>query len=205
MAIEKYKVRSGIFVQERVKFSGEDLESNLKAYFESVDKVEPLMQRWEDYACKVLEQRGYPASWKELSLILNEGEHPSQIHDIESMLFHFDMVRKHLHNGKAEAACWNMAFGIEAAMRAQIRPIEPAVITGVKVRKATREAARQPRKTTRGKRFEAAVLEAATARVKNNPEIGLNELSRTLQEQFGKKSLSWFKNRAADVWRRGKK
>ena len=88
------------------------------------------MQWWENGARKILTASGYPLEWKALSRTLMNGDHPRQIHDIESMLWHFDSVRKFLAKNEIESAVWHMALAIQAGMKAKIRPIEPVVDMG---------------------------------------------------------------------------
>jgi hypothetical protein len=80
--------------------------------------LDAMIKSYEDPARKALKR-------KDLS--------DRHIMDIETMLFRFDEVRKAVKRNDAATAAYNMGLAMQAAMRAEIRPIEKPIRTGVKV------------------------------------------------------------------------
>lgn len=188
MTKQYYREYDGIFYYDKVRVSGEDLEPALKAHFAGIGKVATIFEWWEGEAMDILESRGYPIKWQELSKVLRNGEHPRQIHDLESMLWHFACVRRAIAENKIEPALWNMALAIQAGMEAKIRPIEPVVDMGEHYGKTQSEKARRPR--TRGG-MTPAQREARNEAIRRDfqkTRLNVTNFSQKYQSKYGLKA-----------------
>lgn len=146
MAIEKYTVRDGIFTQERVRGDAEDLKTFLKDYMSKFGKAEPMIEEYRKKGYEILERYGYPTDWLILYGEDLEGEgHPSAVRDVASMLMDFWFVEENIITGNASAAAFFMGRAINAAMRAQIRPVEPIAFQGAAFKTAQRKKAKKER------------------------------------------------------------
>jgi len=141
--IRRRKVHSGIFASERIEASGsvKDIGEAIQIMAKAIG-LEPMILRYEEQARKVLETQGYPTTLEGL-WPMDNNTLPVQIQDIKSMLFRFNEVREQVKENNAEWAAWNMGLAIHAAIRAQIRPIEPTIRKGVEFTTGRKDAYRE--------------------------------------------------------------
>lgn len=135
MSVKKIKVHSGIFSIDRIKgsVSSTDIEHATKTIIENLG-LNSMIHGYEVHAKEILESQGYPTTLQGLFSLFDENksppqekELPPQIADIKTMLHRFALVREKVQENDAEWAAWNMGLAIHAAIRAQLRPIEPLI------------------------------------------------------------------------------
>jgi hypothetical protein len=124
MTTRKYKLNEGVhFIPKK----NEDPELD---EFTPKYNLDALINGYEAEARKILEAAGYPSTLNELKSMQRENL-PDQIRDIRDMFAWFQNVRMWIKDNLAEWAAYHMAFAINAAVRAQMRPIEPIVDKGM--------------------------------------------------------------------------
>ncbi len=94
------------------------------------DLLYSTIEGYEDQAAAILEAGGHPYTLSDLRNARPD-DLPQQLQDIRDMIGLFDTVRIYVRgNFKAELSAFVMAGAIHAAIRAQLRPVEPFIEMG---------------------------------------------------------------------------
>lgn len=113
-------------------FSNRDDANDECAEFRNKHDLRHLMAGYEEVAETLIKAGGHAITLDDLWRIRRRDELPQQLQDIRDMLGFFSNVRKFVRgNVMAEWAALHMAFAMNAASRAQIRPVEPFVEIGI--------------------------------------------------------------------------
>jgi hypothetical protein len=117
-----------------------------------------MIAGYEDQGHEILRAAGYSPNFQKLmrsrfsedGTPLGKEPLPLKIRDAIEMLSHFHAVRFHLKRNDISWALCYMAYGVQAAMKAKVRPVEPFIESGEKHIQAQR-LKREKRQLWRGK------------------------------------------------------
>lgn len=137
MAIEEIKTKEGIFVQTRTKYTGPDFEPALKKYLRNFGKPELLMDELEKQAETVLKELGY-SGIEEVFKLDPSGLKPV-VRYIQNMLFSFRSSREFILQKNIGLAVYHSMMGVQNAMNANLRGIEPMIARGLAYSKVQSE------------------------------------------------------------------
>ena len=113
-----------------------------------------MIDGYENEGCEILKERGYPLNVSELvdSRFDKNGNSlarkplPRRIKDVMDMFAYFEAVRSFIQENNISFALCFMAYGVQAAMKARIRPAEDLFKIGASRRRKQKET-RDKRKT----------------------------------------------------------
>lgn len=110
--------------------------------------ISTMIEHYENEARNILKDAGYPLTIRELLDRQAKGRLPRRIHEVKNVLVYFEMVRHYVEKNDISWALYSMAFGVQDAMKARMRPLEPDILRGRKILKAASEGGKSKKQAS---------------------------------------------------------
>jgi hypothetical protein len=146
-----------------------------------------LISGYEAEAIEVLKSSGYPITVKELLKIRKiwEDKKERRVRDIVRMLTYFREVKIHIDLNNSEGSALSMAFAIQSAMKARIRPVEPKIEIGKK--RSAQQKDNRGKRETWGKKTKEEIEKRNEKIIAAWKEYKLSKNSLLSKNSFAKK------------------
>lgn len=158
-----------------------------------------MIEGYEQEGREILKANGYPLTLREMVYSrfdenknpLGEKVLPRRVKDVMNMMGYFQAVRFYINKNVVFDALCFMAYGVQAAMKARIRPVEPLIEIGANHSQTQSKKGSTPRHITRNKeiieKFKKSPLKISSFSQKYSEKYGLKprQIRNILKKAFG--------------------